>query len=52
MLVNPAQTNRYLVYARLKNGDVIKNPPRPLSKSIDQYPMAAWDLILFKVITV
>ena len=29
-------------YARLKNGDVIKNPPRPLSKSIDQYPMAAF----------
>jgi anaerobic magnesium-protoporphyrin IX monomethyl ester cyclase len=30
---------------RLPNGDVIKNPPRPLSKDINKYPMAAWDLM-------
>ena len=32
-------------YARLPNGDVVKNPPRPLSKNIDKYPMTAWDLM-------
>lgn len=32
-------------YARLSNGDVIKNPPRPLSKDINKYPMTAWDLM-------
>ena len=30
---------------RLKNGDIQLNPARPLPKDIDQYPMAAWDLI-------
>lgn len=30
---------------RLKNGDLQLNPARPLPKDIDQYPMAAWDLI-------
>jgi anaerobic magnesium-protoporphyrin IX monomethyl ester cyclase len=30
---------------RLPSGDVIKNPPRPLSKNINKYPMAAWDLL-------
>ena len=32
-------------YARLPSGDVVKNPPRPLSKDIDKYPMTAWDLM-------
>lgn len=30
---------------RLPTGDVIKNLPRPLSKDINKYPMAAWDLL-------
>ncbi|MEC8379511.1 MAG: radical SAM protein [Myxococcota bacterium] len=32
-------------YARLPSGDVVKNPPRPLSKDINKYPMTAWDLV-------
>jgi anaerobic magnesium-protoporphyrin IX monomethyl ester cyclase len=32
-------------YARLPSGDVVKNPPRPLSKDINKYPMTGWDLI-------
>ena len=32
-------------YVRLPSGDVVKNPPRPLSKDIDKYPMTAWDLM-------
>ncbi|MDP6933331.1 MAG: radical SAM protein, partial [Myxococcota bacterium] len=30
---------------RTSEGEVYSNPPRPYSKSIDKYPMAAWDLI-------
>jgi radical SAM superfamily enzyme YgiQ (UPF0313 family) len=30
---------------RLKNGEIIRNPPRPLSRSINKYPQTAWDLI-------
>ena len=30
---------------RTKSGEIVQNPPRPLPKNIDQYPMTAWDLI-------
>ena len=30
---------------RTKTGEIIQNPPRPLPKNINRYPMAAWDLI-------
>lgn len=30
---------------RTKSGEIMRNPPRPLSKSINKYPMTAWDLI-------
>jgi anaerobic magnesium-protoporphyrin IX monomethyl ester cyclase len=30
---------------RLKDGEIVRNPPRPLSRSINKYPMTAWDLI-------
>ncbi len=34
--------------ARLPDGTVLKNPARPLSKDINKYPMAAWDLMPVK----
>lgn len=30
---------------RKPNGEIIQNPPRPLPKNINRYPMTAWDLI-------
>ena len=30
---------------RLKDGEIVRNPPRPLSRSINKYPQTAWDLI-------
>ena len=33
---------------RLPDGSVQKNPARPLSKNINKYPMAAWDLMTVK----
>ena len=34
--------------ARLPDGSVRRNPARPLSKNINKYPMAAWDLMTVK----
>ena len=31
--------------ARLPSGEVIQNPPRPVPRDINKYPMTAWDLI-------
>ena len=33
---------------RTKGGEIIQNPPRPLPKDINRYPMTAWDLIPVK----
>jgi len=30
---------------RHKDGSIVENAPRPLEKSIDKYPMPAWDLV-------
>ncbi len=30
---------------REPSGEIVRNPPRPLAKSINKYPMTAWDLI-------
>lgn len=30
---------------RLKDGEIVQNPSRPVPKDIDRYPMPAWDLL-------
>lgn len=30
---------------RMPDGEIVRNPPRPLSRSINKYPQTAWDLI-------
>lgn len=30
---------------RKKDGEIIQNPPRPVAKDLDRYPMPAWDLL-------
>jgi len=30
---------------RAPNGEIVENPPRALERSIDKYPMPAWDLV-------
>ncbi len=30
---------------RRPDGEIVRNPPRPLPRDIDRYPMSAWDLV-------